>query len=235
MDEEGKTGLRLTPKRAAELILDVAIPGAWFASRDIRGSVVQRHKGEGGVESGNPEHTLRGAFQRLREAKQIEYNNQPGSGAQYRIPVEDSSQIIGPDDPNSQTPEIPEPATPSTEIADRTVGSPQGGTGYIYVICDATNQPHAQGGVVKIGKSDKPTQDRVAQQIREGAPGTRGCGLMYYTDDPSKYELILHRLLEASGRRVEGQGGSEWFRSSPDEVARLITILKNLVPHIPPH
>ena len=62
-----------------------------------------------------------------------------------------------------------------------------------------------------------------------GAPGTRRCGLIYYTEEPSVYELVLHRLLEAKGRHLKGQGGTEWFRSSPEEVERLLNILRSLV------
>ena len=228
MADKSDPGLRLTPTRAAELILDVADPGMWFSKKDIIGPAVDKHRQVGGVDGGKLNGTFKKALKMLCDHQQVEFNGQRGVGAQYRIPIDPE---VGPIHPESVTPEAPIPEDSATPTADKIVGSPQ--SGYVYVICDGTNPSHGMGGAVKIGKSYRPTDQRVSQQILAGVPGTRRCGLIYYTEEPSTYELVLHRLLKASGRHIKGSGGSEWFRSSPEEVERLITILKNLVPQIP--
>ena len=229
-DQAAERGLRLTPTRAAKLILAIAPRKEWFGRRDIIPKVVDEHRRQGGSVTDSYESAVKKALQTLRQQEKIEFNGQRNVAAQYRIPSEYSESSDPIDPPTAPEAIVHEESSATT--ADETVGSSHEGHGYIYVICQM-DRSGALDGMVKIGMSGTPNNQRALQQVRDGAPGTRRIGLMYYTKESSAYEKVLHLLLTASGRRITGAGGSEWFRSSPNEVKRLITILENLVPEIP--
>ena len=229
--QAAERGLRLTPTRAAELILAVAPRNEWFGRRDIIPKVVDEHRRRGGIATGSYVSTVKKALQTLRQQERIEFNGQKSVAAQYMIPSGEYSQSVDPFD-SAAAPEAIVNEESSATTADEIVGSSRESHGYIYVICQV-DRSGVLDGMVKIGMSGTPNNQRAVQQVRDGAPGTRRIGLMYYVKESSMYEKVLHLLLTANGRRITGAGGSEWFRSSPNEVKRLITILENLVPEIP--
>ena len=103
----------------------------------------------------------------------------------------------------------------------------------IYEPAEEVKTLHKGNHAVRIGMSnDKSSLNRVRQHIVGGIPGTRRCGLVYYTRGPRQYEAVLHNLLAAKGREIgTDEGGSkEWFQSSAEEVERILTVLCNLIP-----
>ena len=54
-------------------------------------------------------------------------------------------------------------------------------------------------------------------------------GLEIKTNNPRALEKAIHGILELKGQKVETSGkGSEWFLTSPTEVAGIYTILNSI-------
>lgn len=228
--DSGK-GLRFTQRRAQELILAVATPGVWFSKADVEQRVVEKHRNNGGILSGNTSEAVRKGLQRPAKEGKLRHNGLRSRASQYIVSAKVEPNRL----PTSKVPTgsaMPKPDEADLPTGDRVAGSPESGHGYIYVICETTHEPRQHTRMVKVGRSDRLTNQRVSQLVNAGAPGTRRCGLIYYTEEPAEYEAVLHRLLKAKGRHIEGKGGTEWFWSSPREVERLLNILKSLVPEL---
>jgi hypothetical protein len=73
---------------------------------------------------------------------------------------------------------------------------------------------------LKIGRSDGPSEQRIAQQINVATPGKPVLVLEIRTDDCRKLERALHPVLDLRGRKIGG-GGAEWFAVTRDEVVAL--------------
>lgn len=99
--------------------------------------------------------------------------------------------------PPSAPATVPAQQGPDRPNGERVDGSPESGHGFIYVIYETARALGTSGAVVKSGMSEKPTNQRVLQQVNTGAPGTRRCGLIYLTEEVAWYERVLHGLLSA--------------------------------------
>jgi hypothetical protein len=75
---------------------------------------------------------------------------------------------------------------------------------------------------VKIGMTALTADERIAEQTTTAMPEFPLLLHTFKTPTPRALERALHGILESRGQVLESRVGSEWFRSSSDEVAKLV-------------
>ena len=240
--DDSLKGLPLTCADAKKMILYLEQLSEWHSRREITAMVVAEYRRCGGTEATTSSESLvKSALSQLRDEGRVEMT---GSGSVAR------RRTFRPEKLPVSIPEANE-AVPSASLAasqtaapdesirekvDKFSGNSEKSDGYIYVIYESTKDastPRIDNHEVRIGmSSDKSSLNRVRQHIVGGRPGTRRCGLVYYTRAPRQYETVLHNLLAAKGRKIgtDGGGSKEWFKSSAEEVERILAVLGNLIP-----
>ena len=162
MDNDSGRGLRFTQSRAEQLIPAVATPGEWFSKADVTDLIVEKHRNDGGVFPGNVDDAIRKGLQRLAKTGMLKHNGMRSRASQYMVPLEEAPRPVpSPDIPQAVAKAVALPEERDLPTGDRVVGSPESGHGYIYVICDTTHEPEKSNAVVKLGKSDRLTNQRV--------------------------------------------------------------------------
>ena len=81
----------------------------------------------------------------------------------------------------------------------------------------------------KVGFSHHLATSRVANQVKTASPEWPTMGLEVYTDDGFLLEQALHAILRLYHREITNATGTEWFLTSPEEVAGLCKLLRREV------
>ena len=77
----------------------------------------------------------------------------------------------------------------------------------------------------KIGKVGYDERRRVESQSGTSMPEAPKIGLTIKTDDPDRLEQTIHNILKFRGRHKEESLGTEWFITSPNEVANIYQVI----------
>ena len=77
---------------------------------------------------------------------------------------------------------------------------------------------------LKIGKTDTPDWEKRLERQSQTLLMKPEVVLVYRTDTPGEWEALLHKALKLQGRHMkpESGGGTEWFRTNPEHVKRII-------------
>lgn len=125
--------------------------------------------------------------------------------------------------------ESPEP--PKGYPVALTLGS---GTGSVYLYYyprdkESANSKRESVWECNIGMTKRSTSKRVGEQKEKFDHQSPEIGLAIKTNNPSALEKAIHAILELKGQQVETSGkDSEWFLTSPTEVAGIYTILNSI-------
>ena len=124
-----------------------------------------------------------------------------------------------------------EPITPKDYPVRLTLGS---GTGSVYLYYyprdkESANSKRESLWECNIGRTKRSPSKRVREQKDKFDHQNPEIGLEIKTNNPRALEKAIHAILELKGQRVETSGGgSEWFLTSPTEVAGIYTILNSI-------
>ena len=112
-----------------------------------------------------------------------------------------------------------------------TLGS---GTGSVYLYYyprdkESANSKRESVWECNIGRTKRSPSKRVREQKEKFDHQSPEIGLEIKTNNPRALEKAIHAILELKGQQVETSGkGSEWFLTSPTEVAGIYTILNSI-------
>jgi len=121
-----------------------------------------------------------------------------------------------------------QPITPKDYPVPLTLGS---GAGAVYVYYYPRDKKLAESEKksvweCKIGRTEGDVGSRVKRQMTAAIYEKPEIGLEIRTDNPRCLEKAIHAILELKGRKIDTDGGNEWFFTSPNEVM-MIQILIN--------
>lgn len=93
----------------------------------------------------------------------------------------------------------------------------------VYAFYLPTYRTHAQrdgssGWPIKVGMTTTSVEVRMAAH-RTALPEPPVVGLVIRTENAALAEKVIHGVLTLRGRRLDDSGGSEWFVTSPEEIA----------------
>lgn len=206
-------GLPLTPTVAEELIIQL-FAGKTARRQVIVDQVAATHEARGGgkARAADLSRVVKKALEQLADSKAA---SNPSAG-HWRIGLHD------PDTPHDDTLlESPQP-----NVGDivgrpkRTVGD---GSQSVYLYYFPSYRELAtlkaeERWPCKIGRSVVDPLVRIMSQGTTALPERPCVELMMLTSDSLALESTIHGLLALRGHRLDSSPGSEWFRTSPDEV-----------------
>jgi len=195
-------------------ILPSVYPGeGYFTVNEFRDMIVKYHKEKGGeswiaVEKDAP---IRRVLQEYVE-KHGWTCKKKGKAFSWGLP--------------KKSPELPKDSDVSL-----TLGS---GTGSVYLYYyprdkESANSKRESVWECNIGRTKRSISKRVGEQKEKFDHQSPEIGLEIKTNNPRALEKAIHAILELKGQQVETSGkGSEWFLTSPTEVAGIYTILNSI-------
>lgn len=80
----------------------------------------------------------------------------------------------------------------------------------------------------KVGYTTQWASHRVGQQVETSSPEWPLIGLVIHTDDGYLLEQALHAVLRLYHREIDEATGMEWFMTSPEEVAGICKMLRQV-------
>ena len=124
-----------------------------------------------------------------------------------------------------------QPITSKDYSVTLTLGS---GTGSVYLYYyprekESANSNRESVWECNIGITKRSPSKRVREQKEKFDHQNPEIGLEIKTNNPRALEKAIHAILELKGQRIETSGkGTEWFLTSPTEVAGIYTILNSI-------
>ena len=106
---------------------------------------------------------------------------------------------------------------------ERTIGSGRSSV-YLYYYPQYRESAESKGKKVwqcKIGMTIHGEADGRIREQATGLPENPKIGLHIKTDKHKKMERIIHDILKVRGKHIEEAPGTEWFVTSPSEVAEI--------------
>ena len=205
-------------KPVIRYLIPLVYPGeGYFTVNEFREMIAKYHE-----ENGGKSWIVKGIDNLIRYVLQ-EYVEQHGWTCQNeKIPYRWGLPKERTEPPKART----EPAKDSD--VPLTLGS---GTGAVYVFYYPRDKKLAEskGKSVwecKIGMTEGDVGSRVKGQMTAAIYEKPEIGLEIRTDNPRCLEKAIHAILELKGRKIDTDGGNEWFFTSPNEVM-VIQILIN--------
>lgn len=221
-------GLPITPAAIQELAVEL-FTGKTAERQEIVAAIEKAHTDRGGAPARTADfaRSVKKALATLKEAGRAD---NPAHGF-WRILREDGAQDVA---------VAAEPVAESEEdfvpIADLTLGKGKSFV-YLYYYPAYRREAERNGRSVwpcKIGLSERDPVARVMSQASTAMPEPPRIGLLLRTPLPSQWEGVLHNVLALRGRTIEEAPGSEWFSTSPDEVADIIRYISSDIGPIGP-
>ncbi|WP_319567279.1 GIY-YIG nuclease family protein [Cohaesibacter marisflavi] len=224
--------VRLTPKVVSEIAL-IIFSGQAIDSKDIMPAVEQFHLNKGGLPSIalNANATRKKALRTLVQqgaAEKIGYGR-------YKFLVDETNASV------ATTNELPQDASNTQNLvecpasaqiqAEKTLGEGNELV-YLYYYPTAKELAELKGEAVwsiKIGRTSVGLS-RITEQLGTGHSEIPIVPLVFKTDSSANLEAAIHRSLEFANRKVPNAPGTEWFRTSTEEVEHIydqLVVLKD--------
>ena len=80
----------------------------------------------------------------------------------------------------------------------------------------------------KVGMTESDIDTRIKAQRTTAIYEKPEIGLEIRTDNPRCLEKAIHAILELKGRKMDTDGGNEWFLTSPNEVMVIQTLINGI-------
>ncbi|MDP1654980.1 MAG: GIY-YIG nuclease family protein [Hylemonella sp.] len=106
------------------------------------------------------------------------------------------------------------------EEEDEVDGVVTAGSIYAYTF------PSLNGSMIKVGKASGNVEERINQQLGTANPEAPQILKVWPSTDADSYELAIHSVLKARGKRVNAPRAKEWFRTTIQEVDAIIQFVK---------
>ena len=134
----------------------------------------------------------------------------------------DESPVTNPDDTGSIA------SVESSSVM--TLGSGSGAV-YVYYYPRDKKFAESEGKFVwecKVGMTESDIDTRIKAQRTTAIYEKPEIGLEIRTDNPRCFEKAIHAILELKGRKMDTDGGNEWFLTSPNEVMVIQTLINGI-------
>ena len=225
-------GLPLMPSMIGELVIEY-YQGQIIERNKIISEIPTLHKNLGGEESrgSNITSSVKRALNVLKENGKA---SNPAKGmwqigeGKTDSPIEnksDDAKII-----NSQVTKTSSVQQPKI-VCDIDFGEGSSAI-YFYYYDTYRSTPEAiKSGIwpCKIGRSDRDPMQRVLDQSSTALPEAPHISFIMRTSDPSSWENAIHSILKIRSRTVENSPGTEWFKTNPSEVLKIISLIDSKV------
>jgi hypothetical protein len=218
-------GLPITPAAIQELAVTL-FAGKTVERQEIVAAVEQAHAARGGAPARTADfaRSVKKALAGLKDAGRAEN------------PTHGFWRILEADGQHTTTCAMESDAAIEEDLppaAELTLGEGKSFV-YLYYYPAYRREAERNGSVFwpcKVGLSERDPVARVMSQASTAMPEAPQIGLLLRTSLPSQWEGVIHGVLALRGRTVEDAPGSEWFSTSPGEVAEII---RYIAPEIEP-
>jgi hypothetical protein len=221
-------GLPITPAAIQELTLEL-FAGRTVERQEIVAAVERAHAERGGspARAADFARSVKKALSTLKEEGKVV---NPTHGF-WRILHLDG-----------QVPDVPltEPVTTVEDDlappAELILGEGESSV-YLYYYPTYRREAESKGSEAwpcKIGMSERDPVARILSQASTAMPESPRIGLLLRTSLPSQWEAVIHSVLSLRDKALEEAPGSEWFATSPREVAEIITWIAPCTKHTEP-
>jgi hypothetical protein len=209
-------GLPITPAAIQELTLEL-FAGETVERKEIVAAVEKAHAELGGspARAADFARSVKAALTNLKKAGKADN------------PAQGFWKILRTDGQPTGVLAV-EPATATEDelapTAELTLGEGKSSV-YLYYYPAYRREAERNGSQVwpcKIGLSERDPVARVMSQASTAMPEPPRIGLLLRTSLPSQWEDVIHGVLALRGKTIEEAPGSEWFYTSPGEVAEII-------------
>jgi hypothetical protein len=209
-------GLPLTPAAIQALAIEL-FSGQTVERHQIVAAVEQAHTDRGGSPARTADfaRSVKKALSNLKDAGRAD---NPAYGF-WRILAIDGQPATA-----SAIESVAVAEEDLTPVADIALGQGKASV-YLYYYPAYRREAERNGVPVwpcKIGLSERDPVARVMSQASTAMPELPQIGLLLRTPLPSQWEDVIHGVLALRGRTLEEAPGSEWFITSPSEVAEII-------------
>lgn len=97
---------------------------------------------------------------------------------------------------------------------------------YLPVFKDQALQKGETSWACKIGRTDHDPLTRILAQASTALPEHPHVSVIFHTDNSRNWEVALHSILRVRGLHLNNSPGTEWFKTSPEEIVELISLIE---------